>query len=165
MSRSLTLVDIKQRTGVPMVRLRYVADSDILPGNRVQLKASPRRPGRGITRYFTRCEAFGMVIALQLLDAGVRRETVSKIMDILGKMTAGSRDPNDVPLLHALQHPQVQVLEIGDGVNIRFHCNAPQPTQAIFQNWVQIETGAKLSAYEPLVGVRIYVGKLRQLVG
>ncbi len=162
---SLSIVDIEKRTGVPRVRLRYIADSDILPGNRLQPESAPRRPGRGITRTFLRSEAFGMVIALQLLDAGIRRETVSRIMDILGKRTAGSRDPNDVPLLQALARPEVRALEIGDGINIRFHCHASRPTEAIFQSWVQIDTGARLGDYEPLVGIHINVAKLRQLVG
>jgi len=164
MSESLTLADIERRTNVPMVRLRYIADSEILPGNRIQMQAAPRRPGRGVTRIFTPCEAFGMVIALQLLDAGIRRETVSRIMDLLGKRIVGSRDPNDIPLVQALFHPAVQGLEIGDGLNIQFHGDPPKLPNAIFRDWVQIETGAKLRAYEPLVSVRINIGKLRRLI-
>jgi hypothetical protein len=164
MSDSLTLTDIGKRTGVPLVRLRYIADSEILPGNRIQTEAAPRRPGRGVTRTFTPCEAFGMVIAVQLLDAGIRRESVSKIMDILSARPAGARNRNEVPLIQAFSCVEVESLEIGDGVNIHLFRDPPQIFDPIFRHWIQINTGAKVSDYKPLVSIRINVEKLRLLV-
>ena len=77
MSDSLTLAMIEQKTGVPMVRLRYIADSEILPGNRLQKAAAPRRPGRGVTRHFLPSEALGMVIANALVtSAAVCEESI-----------------------------------------------------------------------------------------
>jgi hypothetical protein len=164
MSDTLTLIDIEKRTGVPLVRLRYIADSEILPSNRIQIEAAPRRPGRGVTRTFTPCEAFGMVIAVQLLDAGIRRETVSRIMDILSTRPAGARNRNEVPLIRAFSTLEVEWLEIADGVNMRFICDPPQSFAPIFQHWVQINTGAILSLYKPLIRIGINVERLRLLV-
>jgi len=164
MSNSLTLANLEARTGVPRVRLRYIADSEILPGNRVEKAAAPKRPGRGVARLFLPSEAFGMVIAIQLLNAGIRRATVSRIMDILGTCPPGVRDFNEVPLLQALVHAEVQWLEIGDGVNIHMVCDPPRIHSSLFQHWLQIDTGAKLSDYDPLVIVRINVRRLRELV-
>lgn len=164
MADSFTLATIEQRTGVPLVRLRYIADSEILPGNRPVKDAAPRRPGRGVTRRFVPSEAFGMVIALQLLEAGIRRATASRIMDILGSRPPEVSSLNDVPLLQALNHPEVLWLEIGDGLNVRFVSDPPKIKSLIFQYWLQIDTGAKLLDYDPLVIVRINVRRLRKLV-
>ena len=58
------LARIAATSGLSPRKLRYTLDNDLLPG---RVGASR---GRGVPRSFTPYEAFGLVLATQMLEAG-----------------------------------------------------------------------------------------------
>ena len=155
-----TLESIERMSQVPVARLRYLADSKLFPGNR---HSTRRKPRRGVVRTFTPLEVFGMLIALSLLDAGIRREKVAMILDFLGRPRPGIQNGDEVPLAEANNQKGVHWLEIGDGVNVRFEKGSPVG-RPMSQVWTQLNTGAALQEYEPSSSVRINLARLRNLL-
>lgn len=162
MQDSFTLADIDRLSGVAVERLRYVVDSKILPGSRNGKLERTITPGRGVVRRFTGFESFSIVIAVLLLDAGMKRDAVKKCFDILCDYAKGTRDINSVMLYQAYQRPEVVALELGDAQNVRLvHLVTPRGT-ANADDWIQVQTRAKVVEYSPLVTIRIDVVKLRE---
>lgn len=164
MQDSFTLADIERLSGVPIERLRYVIDSKILPGSRNGKLERTITPGRGVARRFSGFESFSIVIALLLLDAGMKRDAVKKCFDILCAYAQGTRDINSVMLYQAYDRREVVALELGDAQNVRLvHLVTPQgPAKP--DGWIQVPTRAKVVDYSPLVTIRIDVVKLRGLL-
>ena len=104
-----------------------------------------------------------MLIALSLLDAGIRREKVAMILDFLGRPQPGIQNGDEVLLAEANNRKGVHWLEIGDGVNIRFE-HDPPVGGATSQVWTQLKTGAALQEYEPGSSVRINLARLRNIL-
>lgn len=121
-----------------------------------------RRPGRGVARTYTPFEAFGIACAAAMIGAGLRRRTVMNCFDLIGSPTkAGSRNLDDNPLHQAFEKRDVAILEIGDQINVRIQGSEDFRKRELDFGWRQIETGAKLTNYEPTVVVGINVAKLR----
>lgn len=162
MSDGLTLAEIAQRSGVPVNRLRYVIDSQVLPGNREGIVEL--RSGRGFTRAYTIFEAFGIVLTLVLLDNGLRRAVVKQILDLIcGYSRSKTRDLKFVPLYAAFCSEKVSTLQIGDGVNLRFKADGPDVGGLPANVWFQVETRARVEEFDPLVVVELNLAKLRRL--
>src|SRR5262245_13118637 len=83
MEGTVDLQTIAARTGLPPRRLRYVLDHRLLPGMRVRRDAQ----AQGQPRYFTDFEGFGVALAAQLLEGGLRREAVVTALDWLFDLT------------------------------------------------------------------------------
>src|ERR1700704_3473478 len=102
-------MDIAQlaiRTGLPIRRLRYVFDHQILPGTR-------HAEGRGIPRSFLAFEGFGIALAALLLEAGLKRWLVALCFDAvqIGRSVPISQEP-----LYQGYVARSGWLEIGDGL-------------------------------------------------
>lgn len=158
MYRSYTLADIEQKTGASVDRLRYVIDSGILPGWRNQ----KRKKTRGVARTFGGFEAFGIATTVFMLDAGVKRRTVERCLDLMAKYAEGTRDIASTMFYQAYSRKDIVGLEIGDRQNIRLVGpeNGPLPVQK--QPWIQVETHAEIAKYDPQVTIRINLIKLRE---
>ena len=165
MQQSFTLADIEQLTGVPVDRLRYILDSRILPGSRNSARPRIVSPGRGVARRFLGIEAFGIVVAVLMLDAGVKRETLKRCLDLLTEYAKGTKDISTTMLSQAYSQPGAVALELGDGQNVRLLFDPAQPPIAratpTSGEWIQVNTRARLRDYAPLVTIRIDVSKLR----
>ena len=158
---SWTIADMEARTAIPAERLRYVLDQKILPGTR---DAPPRwSSGRGTARRFTGFEAFGIACAALLIGAGLRRQMVSKCMDLLVEpVVSGSRDFEHVPLAMAFGQRSSAWLEIGDGSRIRLRGSEDYRKRPLQWGWFEIGTGQAQPAYDPLVSLGINTAKLRR---
>jgi hypothetical protein len=159
---SFTLADIDQRSSIAVERLRYVIDSKILPGRRNGKVEGTITPGRGVARRFTGFESFGIVIAVLMLDAGMKRDAVKKCFEILCDYGKGTREINSVMLYQAYQRSEIVALELGDAQNIRLVYMATPQGTARTDGWIQVQTRAKVVEYSPLVTIRIDVVKLRE---
>ncbi len=162
MERTFTLADIEQCTRLPLERLRYVVDSRILPGHRNGRIVLRTSHGRGIARTFMGFEAFGIVVAVLMLDGGMRRQMAMDCLDLLCDYgVPGSRDVESVPLYQAYSRREIIGLEIGDGVNVRLVGSGQDPKIMGPYPWVQVKTRGEVHGYEPLVAIQINVVKLR----
>lgn len=72
----MDLQTIAKKTGLPIRLIRYVLDHEVLPGGPVR----QIREAKGQPRTLTDLEAFAVAIAATLLQAGLRREAVSKYL-------------------------------------------------------------------------------------
>jgi hypothetical protein len=168
---SFTLADLEQRTGVSVDRLRYILDARILPGTRRGPQVLwQKSPGRGVARTFTPYEAFGIVVAILMLDAGVKRDTLKRCLDLVCQPAPGTGRFQTSMLWRAFVEPGIGSLELGDGLNVRLAHSAaatdrglgsgrsPQPADP----WWQLQTRQPLAdGYDPLVTIRINVAGLR----
>jgi hypothetical protein len=162
MNDLFTLAEIAKRAKVAVNRLRYVIDSEILPGNREGIVEW--RSSQGVTRKYTSFEVFGIVLAVVLLDNGLRRAVVMQVLDLVcGYTRSRTRDLRFVPLNIAYLSAKVSALQIGDGVNLRFIADAPDVGGLPANAWLQVETKAKVEGFDPLVIVELNLAKLRQL--
>ena len=139
MTRTITLAEIERRTGVSVDRLRYIIDTRILPGRREGTLQGTVTRGRGVARQFLEYEAFGIVIAVIMLDAGVKRDTLKQCLDILTDYPKGTRDIRSVMLFQAFQRNEVAALELGDGQNVRLVYDSVLPTGRT-GDWIQVGT-------------------------
>ena len=155
-----TLQQIAEATGLNPERVRYVIDQRILPGERKGAYIGSH--GRGKARTYTAFVAFGIACAAAMIGAGLRRKTVRKCFDHICSYT--SHNMHDMPLYQAFQKRELAVLEIGDHVNVRIIGSEDYRTRKLSFGWRQIETGAALNDYEPLVVVGINVAKIRSSI-
>jgi hypothetical protein len=139
---------IAQATGLTVRRIRYVLEHRVLPGTE---KASR---GHRVTRNFTPFESFGIAAAAEMLEGGIRRPLVTKLMTALTKCS-GSMRSADVPLFKASESRGPSHLQIGDGVNVRVAAGTSTAP------WRQISTGATVADYQPRVLISIDVGRIR----
>lgn len=160
--RSYTLADVEQATGVAVDRLRYVLDSRILPGERNG--AITYRPAgeRGKARKYIGLEAFGIVVTVLMLDAGLKRRTVMQCIELLTEYAPRTRDLATSMLYQAYKNQEICGLEIGDRQNVRLVADSQPSAAAGELPWRQVETGGKVSDYTPLVTIRINIAKLRE---
>lgn len=157
LDRSYTLADIEQNTGAPVDRLRYVIDSGILPGWRNH----KRKSTRGVARRFTGLEAFGIATTVCMLDAGIKRRTVERCLGLMAKCAEGTRDIGSTMFYQAYSRKDIIGLEIGDRQNIRLVGAESDASVRGKHPWIQVETHAEITKYEPLVTIRINLTKLR----
>ena len=168
----MELQAVADKTHLPIRKLRYVLDHQLLPGLRVKVDTT----SVGRPRLLTDFEAFGVACAAALLVGGVRRDGVIEFMEGLAALP-WEEDPRSKPAaknsgkiaekLDALAFyaafskriPMIALL--GDGVNIRVQGGAGDT------GWRQPRTLARLSEdYQPTVIVQVDLGRLRsQLKG
>lgn len=165
MNESMTLADISQRTGFEIDRLRYIVDFGILPGyrrGRVELKTSH---GRGVARTFTAFSAFGIASAVAMLDHGLRRKCVMDCLELLCRSTVGrSSLMKTIPLYAAYTDEKISAFEVGDSLNLRIVADAENAGGLRANVWLQTQTGALVTEFQPLVVVSLDVRRLRVLL-
>ncbi|MHC4180702.1 MAG: hypothetical protein ACYSWU_24645 [Planctomycetota bacterium] len=162
----MDLVQISQRSGMPLRTVRYVAERHLLP------YAKRAAGGRGALRSFTDVEAVAVAIAATLLESGLRGRKVGQILRRLAESRwiedpgwhRGVRSHN--PLTDVCERKGESTLEVGDGVNVRLsHRDDDHRARAATTGWCQVETGAALGPdYEPAVCVRVDVAHIRERV-
>lgn len=156
MNRSYTLADIEQKTGLSVNRLRYVIDTNFLPGWR----SLERSPTRGAARIFMGFEAFAIAISVFMLDSGIKRKTAERCLDLMTEYPKGTRDMTGTMLYQAYSRKEIVGLEIGDRQNIRLVGAVPSTSTML--PWIQVETRAELAKYDPQVTIRINMTRLRE---
>jgi hypothetical protein len=154
----LEVIQIAKATGLPLRRVRYVLEHDVLPG------AEQASKGHRVTRDFTGFEAFGIALAALLLEGGLRRAVVARCVATLVATPVPARYPQGhCPLMYAYTLTGPSRLEVGDGVNLRLAAAPPRPGRpSLDTGWLQAATGAAVTGtYAPMVTVGVDVGRLR----
>jgi hypothetical protein len=151
------LAEISQTSGVAVRKLRYVLDHQILPG------AQDTSQGRGTVRSFTPFEAFGLVVAVLMLRAGLRRALVR---DCLAALTRGfGRNVDQIPFYKAFAHGEPARLEVGDWKYVRLTVAAHLIWPASDTGWLALDKGRPPGdSYTPLVCLVMNVGQIRRLI-
>jgi hypothetical protein len=153
------LARIAATSGLSPRKLRYTLDHDLLPGG----EGASR--GRGVPRSFTPFEAFGLVLATQMLEAGLKRALVR---DCLARLCRGSgRDVATGPLYRAFMASGPSRLEVGDWRHVRLVSTArrPSPVADVDTGWLPLGGQAGPPAtYAPLVTLGLDIGQLRTRV-
>jgi len=156
----LEVSQIAQATGLPLRRIRYVLEHQVLPGS--------ERASRGhrIARSFTGFEAFGIALSALLLEAGLRREVVARCLASLVTTPIPPRfAKGQCALLHAYGSSGPIQLELGDAVNLRLVASTAKGDRVDNKAWRQIKTGAEVGeSYSPMVAISVEIGRLRDLI-
>lgn len=155
-----SLADIGSATGISYEKLRYVVDQKVLPreGAIRDLFVEANR-GRGNARTYDSFAAFGLASAALLLGVGLKPRAVVRIMDMLCQDKLGAYD---CPLCLVFQERERAALEIGDLLNLRLWGSEDAEQNVLDTGWRQVETGALLQEYEPMVVVSLNVAKLQR---
>jgi hypothetical protein len=151
------LAQISQTSGIGVRKLRYVLDHRLLPG------AQDASRGRGTARSYTPFEAFAVVVATLMLDAGLKRALVR---DCLAALARGSiRNVDQIPLYKAFYQRGPARLEVGDWNYARLTVAAHPPWPASDTGWLALGKGRPPGAsYNPLVCLVLDVGQIRRLI-
>jgi hypothetical protein len=151
------LAEIAEASGVPVRKLRYVLDHQLLPG------AQDISQGRGTARSFTPFESFAVVIAALMLEAGLRRALVRQCLAVLARNP--SRKVDQVPLYRAFAHGEPARLELGDWKCVRLTVAQHPLWPALDTGWLALAEGQPPGdSYTPLVCVVMDVGRIRRLI-
>ena len=150
------LRDVSNRIGLPIRRLRYVLEQELVP-NRTWFVVEddvghPRRFDR-ITAVYIACAAF-------LLEAGHKRDAIRELMEAISKVQPEGRNPFGVPTLaHAVLSQVSATVKFGDGRYVRWIVGKKD------SGWVDPESPQKkLANCEPKIVVDINFGVVRDLV-
>src|SRR5438045_8059 len=90
------LHDLSKRTGVPLRKLRYCVDHELVPP-RTWLIADDE-PGK--PRQFDRIGAVYLICAVRLLEAGFRRDAVKQMVKSTESLPKRGRNPLGLPQTH-----------------------------------------------------------------
>lgn len=151
------LAAIARSSDVPVRKLRYVLDHSLLPG------ARHASLGRGTARSFTPFEAFAIVLAALMLEAGLRRALVRDCLAALARNPG--RGIGQVPLYRAFAHGEPARLEIADWKFVRLTVADHPRWPALDTGWVALDDGRPPDeGFAPLLCVTLDVGRIRRLV-
>jgi hypothetical protein len=151
------LAEISQSSGVEVRKLRYVLDHRILPG------AQDASQGRGTARAFTPFEAFVIVVAALMLEAGLRRALVRDCMAAVAR--GYFRHLDRIPLYRAFSYGEPARLEVADWEYVRVTVAAHPPWPASDTGWLPLGQGRPPDdSYSPRVCLVLDVGQIRRLI-
>jgi hypothetical protein len=155
---------IAERAQLPLRKVRYVLEQRVLSG----LRGKPQLHLAGRPRTFTPLEGFLIATAALLLEGGLRRRTVSAVMDRLAHMPwppplaeprrRTSRAEGEAgTAVKALFLSQTRArLFIGDGANLRVQVDGP------LSGWLEPHQFLPLSErYRPRLVVELDLELLR----
>jgi hypothetical protein len=152
----MTLFAIARATGIPIRTLRYVLEHRVLPG------AEKASRGHRVTREFTAFEAFGIACAAALLDAGVRRPSVTQCMRRLTTRRGAGTAPSDIPLWHAFTATGDAAIEVAGELAVRVTVGLRRSGGG----WIHLVTGRSLSTVpDPLVRITLDASAVRRALG
>ncbi len=157
---------IATQTRLPVRKIRYVLDQRLLRGLRGRLQTHLA----GRPRAFSGLEGFRIACVALFLEGGVRRQTVTEVMERLttapwpivptkdGRPRATQRTAAcpqcTIEALYTQPHDPVAI-QIGDGVNLRLRLGR------IDTGWLEPRTLAPLSAtYRPRVVIELDLAQL-----
>lgn len=153
--RPMNLFAIARATGIPIRTLRYVLEHRVLPG------AERASRGHRVTRQFTAFEAFGIACAAALLDAGVRRPSVTRCMRRLTTRRGAGTSPSDIPLWQAFTATAGAAIEVAGERAVRVRVGSRRSADG----WIHLVTGRRLSTMpDPLVRITLDASALRDVL-
>jgi hypothetical protein len=123
---SMDIKTLSQRTGIPVRRLRYVLDNDLISPMawniedcEIEWGADENAVGR--PRTFNEITAVYMASAAYLLDAGCKRDSVRDMLEAIGRFAPPAKRQFRMPAVAtALTGTTAAYVEIGDGRFVRW---------------------------------------------
>lgn len=152
----MDLNEICERTKLPIRLLRYVIDHRIVPVPRLR-----RAKGEwGRPRRFADDAGVGIACAAWLLQDGLKRTSVAKLIDGLPRIRFEPGNPASGMVISRVLSTQLPaVVEFGDGENLRYFVDGRD------YGWRQPGPDALMSdSYKPKVIIRLDLGAIRDLV-
>lgn len=145
---------LSQRTGIPVRRLRYCLDHNLVPGLNIEISANEA----GRPRKFHEDVGFGIACAAILIEAGFGRSTARNFLKGLLEI----RSPRgELALVAVLTTPVAAQAELGDGVNVRLIC----PKLGHDSRWFCPGNPAPLDpSYSPRTYIGLDLGQIRDIV-
>lgn len=158
----MALVDLQEladRTGLPLRKLRYVVDHELLPG--MKFKISAHEAGR--PRHFAQDAALGIALIAMLLDAGLRRtaakEFVRALLDLPMQDGKGGIFRGYEVLRWMSDRGSEVWVELGDGTHLRMKFDDWE------SGWLEPSRGARLDKnYRPITSLRVDLAALRDRI-
>ena len=153
----MDMAELADLTGLPVRKLRYVFDHQVLPG------LAGQSPGQGIPRTFTAFEGFGIAVAAHMLNAGLNRQLVAACLEVVCRTPRTSRI--QAPLLFAYLGSE-GLLQIADGRYVRLNvARRPGIQKAFDSGWVPLDDGSvPPDDFTPVVLVRIELDSLAKSI-
>ena len=150
------LKHVSDRLSLPIRRLRYVLDQDLVPyRDWLVVEDDVGHPRRfdEITAVYIACSAL-------LLESGHKRDAIRDLMKAIGKVQPKGRNPLNVPILgQAVLSNRSAVVKVGDGKYVRWIVGKQD------SGWVNPgPPPAKLKTYTPKIIVEVNLGEIRDLV-
>jgi hypothetical protein len=155
----MNLQSIAERTGLPLRTLRYVVDHKLVPNLRVRV--SEHEVGR--PRLFADDVGVAIACAALLLEAGLKRDAVERIIHALAELNFRPENPRKgLTIADIIRNRTPAVILIGDGKN----CRGLIESESLDSGWLQVRPLARLAKdYAPMVVVQFDLGRLvRQLL-
>lgn len=158
----MDLQELAQCTGLPLRKLRYVLDHQLLPG--LTFEVAENEAGR--PRRLAMDVAFGVACVASLLDGGVQRSTASFFIDSILKLRyptkGGTPWYGHEILAKFLERGESGHVQLGDCANLRLQLKIHEQFDTW---WLQAGTSAKLDArYQPRTLIDLDVGWLRRAI-
>ncbi len=150
----MDLQTIASRTGVPVRTLRYVMDHKIVPNVRARLLTNEV----GRPRVFADDFGVGIACAALLLEAGVRRETVTNCIKIMAELNTRLHSlDRGISVATVIEKRLNASVQFGDGKTGRLFLT----DEEIDSGWITIEPVAKLGpSYQPTVMFELPLGHI-----
>lgn len=163
----MKLSEMAERTGLPLRRLRYALDHDVVPPERLAI-GNDLRPGSGSRREFSPFGAFLVVFAAALLEHGLSQSVTRALVDRFCTWAAEGRAQRG-PMLDAFAGwlaAREASVTIGDrswmkidmgtkGSDTPRMAKAPKPMP-----WTDLASGERLKHRAPLVTTVVDLGEL-----
>lgn len=156
----MELQELAGRTGLPVRKLRYVLDHDLVPG--LKYKLASEEVGR--PRQFSTDAAFGIACVGALLGGGMQRAAaasfMSAMLDFRYRLKKGDIWQGSQILSRFLSHGTEGRARVGDGVHLELDLKISE--ERLHTGWREPRTGAALAEdYAPRVVVELDLGRLR----
>lgn len=157
----MDLQELANRTGLPLRKLRYVVDHNLVPGLNYKLAESEA----GRPRRFAPDVGFGIACVTALLHAGLQRtaatEFVAAMLDVPFRWPSGKMLYGHQVLSEFCRRGSEGRMFLADGVNVKIDVKISDAT--VPAKWCEPHTGATLAEeYEPRVVVELDIGRLRR---
>ena len=157
----MELQELARRTALPLRRLRYVVDHDLVPGLNYRLASDEA----GRPRQLAQDAAFGVACVAALLQGGMKRTEatsfIAALLDFPYRTKKGESWPGHHILSRFLTAGGDGHVRLGDGVNLWLELTIHD--HLLDTGWRERRTGAALAkGYAPRLVIDLDVGWLRQ---
>ena len=157
----MILSELVNRTGISTRMAKYILDHAIVPDTINKVAAA-----RGEPREFDELTALKIALAAKLLDAGVKRKLVVKLIQQLNTKLKGRK--NETPFEWMASESLPLTLQVGDGKSIRLTMKGSKKLtngRYFDTGWLDFDSGqGDAVEKDPDVILQIALGKIRDKV-
>ena len=167
----MRLSQIARRTGLPLRRIRYTLDHDVVEPARLFGGEEISQPGFGSRRELSVVGAFPVVLAAELLEFGLKRVITRRITERVFDWASGggSGSPLYDVFLAWIAAPQAQLV-IGGRQFLKIDVDRRKRRRAYTDHafspmpWSDVVSGARQPGYRPVMTAVLDLGELTRLL-